>query len=312
MSAIASPVGTSAEGPNTRGSRKSSTRRRQRVVSPAMAPETRLLTALDASAALARRVGHHVVVYTLHEGRAVQAGRFPAALAETLGSSGALEAVRRGEETVYVLSAAGRARLRRARASADPFGGQHGLRLPLAATAEASATLINAAESPLMWLYRRKGRTGAGMIGDAEFAAGERLRSDVTMAHLMPRLGADLERIGGSGVAIGLLPGEARVAARQRVERAMTAVGPEFSGLLLDICGFLKGLDQVERERLWPARSAKVVLVLALAALARHYGFANQACGPRRSKGVSMWGAADFRPEFSPEAGSQEPGAHPT
>ena len=201
---------------------------------------------------------------------------------------------------------AGRARLRRQRARGDAFGAQHGVR-EVVSTGDGEIT-INAAESPLLWLRRRKGRDGADLLGDAEFAAGERLRSDFTLAHLMPRMGADWERQGSRGVAIGLTPGEMRLAAQQRVEKAMSAVGPELSGLLLDVCCFLKGLDLVERERLWPARSAKVVLCLGLSALARHYGYGNVARGPAQGRGITMWGTADYRPEFSP---APPPEGHP-
>jgi hypothetical protein len=72
----------------------------------------------------------------------------------------------------------------------------------------------------------------------------------------------------------------------------MAAVGPEFSGLLVDVCCFLKGLSDVERERVWPPRSAKVVLQLGLDRLARHYGIGTEARGRERAT-ITTWLAED-------------------
>ena len=83
--------------------------------------------------------------------------------------------------------------------------------------------------------------------------------------------------------------------ARRRVDRAIEAVGPELSGVLIDVCCFLKGLERVEAERGWPVRSAKVVLKTALGALARHYFPQEQAA---RSARTLHWGAQDYRPSL--------------
>ena len=69
----------------------------------------------------------------------------------------------------------------------------------------------------------------------------------------------------------------------------------EFSGLLIDVCGFLKGLELVERERRWPPRSAKLLLVMGLERLAAHYGLSGDATGQVRRK-TSVWQSANARP----------------
>jgi hypothetical protein len=175
------------------------------------------------------------------------------------------------------------------------------------------AVTVDEGESPLAWLARRKGRDGRVLIEPVQLQAGERLRAEFTRAQLMPRITANWSA-SVSDDRRGALPAnftEIAVAARQRVRQALDAVGPEFAGLLLDVCCFLKGLADVERERNWPPRSAKVVLQLGLDRLARHYGLSAQARG-RGTPQLRTWLADDaafavgIEWECSPPPGEHE------
>lgn len=208
-----------------------------------------------------------------------------------------------GEGGGLRLTDLGRAFLKRGLADREVFAAQH---RTLEAAVIEDATIgrhtvtVNADESPLAWLRRRRGSDGRPLIDAAAFAAGERLRADYTRGQLMPRVTANWtaevaqSRRDGSGGIAELT--EAAIAARRRVERALEAVGPEFAGVLVDFCCFLKGIETIERERRWPQRSAKLVLRLALSALARHYGLNATAHGRNRSAGLTHWGADDYRP----------------
>ncbi|MFC5385332.1 DUF6456 domain-containing protein [Aquamicrobium segne] len=161
--------------------------------------------------------------------------------------------------------------------------------------------LANLSESPLGQLMRLRNKAGQPFLEQREFEAGERLRADYTRGQIMPRLGANWiasvasgKRSGAGGITELT---DAALAARMRVEKAIHAVGPELSGVLIDVCCFLKGMEKVEIERAWPVRSGKIMLKSALCALARHYwphaGSAKTA--PTR---LLHWGAQDYRPSL--------------
>jgi hypothetical protein len=150
-------------------------------------------------------------------------------------------------------------------------------------------------ETPLAWLHRRKDKDGQPLITDAQYNAGERLAADWRRAHISRRVTSDW-----SGVAASRRPdagvelSDAAVAARERVYRALAAVGSELGGILLDVCCFETSLETAEQAAGWPQRAAKVVLQLALTSLARHYGL----IAPERSPfaRVRHWGDEDYRP----------------
>lgn len=178
----------------------------------------------------------------------------------------------------------------------DRFRAQH---LALATreimTADGVASvMVDDGESPLAWLVRRKGRDGRPMITPQQFAAGEKLRADFTRGQLTPRVTSNWGAPAGrtrAGADAGDMT-DTIVASRQRVRLALDDCGPEFSGLLMDVCCFLRGLEEVERERGWPARSAKIVLQLALDRLARHYGIDRAAKGGSDGP-IRTWLAGD-------------------
>ncbi|WP_296583412.1 DUF6456 domain-containing protein [Xanthobacter sp.] len=149
---------------------------------------------------------------------------------------------------------------------------------------------FNPAESPLAWLARRQGKDGRTLVDAAQLQAGERLRADFTRANLTPRVTSRWSEVSGAGTPEAFT--DMVLAAKLRVSRALTAVGPELSGVLLDVCCFLKGLETVEREHGWPARTAKVVLCLALDRLAAHYGISASATGRDRAR-MRAWQAPE-------------------
>ncbi len=265
-------------------------------------PAMRLLVALGPAGAYASidpAEPDMVFVRTERRGISLGAGRFKLRVAEALARRD-LAAVERGAggRTAFRISEPGRAHLRRhAAGEASAFQAQHQDRV--AETREIDGAqvpvTVDAAESPLDWLRRRKDRSGEPLVDDACYQAGERLRRDLTAAAMLPSVTSRWDpvaeaRKGGRGRDPASAT-DAAVAARQRVTAAFRAVGADLADLLIDVCGFLKGLEQIERDRGWPARSGKVVLTLALARLADHYGIARSARGPAQSRGIRAWRA---------------------
>lgn len=232
-----------------------------------------------------------------------------------------------GEQDRFVLSDVGRARVRRLTADGnDPFQAQHQRRKNVLQEIGGvrRAVLVNEAESPLGWLRSRKDRNGRALIGEPQFEAGERLRADYWFAQMSPRVTANWASFApqerssrGAPASAGDLRDEV-FAAKNRVMKALGAVGPETSGVLVDICCELKGLEEAEKQNGWPQRAGKVVLQIALTRLAKHYGLISEDRGRRGN--MRHWGEAGYRPridgaaedaESSEDAKSPEDGKSP-
>src|SRR3990172_12674592 len=100
------------------------------------------------------------------------------------------------------------------------------------------SVLVNDGESPLGWLKSRKDRNGRPLIADHQFQAGERLRADYWFAHLSPRVTSTWSALAPSERSRRAPPSNAAalrdevIAAKERVMRALMAVGPEDAGVL--------------------------------------------------------------------------------
>lgn len=207
-------------------------------------------------------------------------------------------AVRRGDRLFATREA--RAWLRRfLSAREESFLDQHRTveRVELGRGQQPEVVTINVTASPLSALARLRDRAGAAWLSQDAIMAGERLAGDFHYGALQPRVTQSYEpRVGGRvrpgpGAAADLK--DSVVAARRRIAAAVEAMGPELSGVALDVCCFEKGLETVERERLWPPRSAKLMLKTALLQLHRHY---NPPAPPVKRRSHA-WGVEGYRPE---------------
>ena len=150
------------------------------------------------------------------------------------------------------------------------------------------------------------------MLSNAEFDAGEKLRADFWFAQMTPRVTANWSMFLSAGSRqrgapdLGPDVRDFVIAARERIRRALSAVGPDLAGVLIDVCCHLKGLEASEKASGWPQRSGKVILRIALGQLARHYGIAGAPADAEylndRPVRVRHWGTGDYRPQIVPDA----------
>lgn len=233
-------------------------------------------------------------------------GYRPARLSEeTVGWLQTRGLIEEREPGQYAASDVARNWIRRQAGGDEAFRAQHDALARTCAPGEDRTVLTNLDESPIATLARRPGKDGKPFLSPDLVVAAERLRRDFEIGRLQPRVTANWSASVNRGRRTGEAGGtgdltDTALAARRRVERAVEAVGPELSGVLIDVCCFLKGLETVERERQWPARSAKLVLRIALQILARSYGLMPFGTGGAKARGkLRHWGTENYRPAIS-------------
>ncbi|WP_404405557.1 DUF6456 domain-containing protein [Pelagibacterium halotolerans] len=128
--------------------------------------------------------------------------------------------------------------------------------------------------------------------------AGRRVQQLFDRAHLTPRTTMAYSPVTTSGGRDG--QGAADItdmaaSARKRLAEIHARLPRDCAGVVIDVCGYEKGLQTVETERGWPRRSAKLVLRIGLDQLARDYGLMPVARGPDTARDRG-WMDRDARP----------------
>ena len=162
----------------------------------------------------------------------------------------------------------------------DAFAAQHRIE-----ACGADGTVLNLNESPLARLALATGEAEA-FLRPHQVEAGERLRRLVERAQLQPRLtmsySAAHTASKGAGHAGEI--GDMAVDARKALADLYRQLPRDCAEVVLDVCGFGKGLQQIETERSWPRRSAKLVLRIGLDRLAEVYGIGEAAVGAETTR----------------------------
>jgi len=185
------------------------------------------------------------------------------------------EGVLSGGETECRANSQTRAWLKRSLLDAGAFAAQHRV-----LRAQADGRLVNIAESPLA----RLGQGPSPFLQPHHLEAGERVRRLVERAELQPRVTTSYSASRGAGTSTGKNDITDLAADARRLLAGIHSVLPaDCASVVIDVCGYLKGLQEVERERGWPRRSAKLVLRIGLEHLARHFGMGAVAIGRRHA-----------------------------
>lgn len=162
------------------------------------------------------------------------------------------------------------------------------------------APVLNLNESPLARLAVAARGEAAPFLERHQVEAGERVRLLAERARLQPRLTMNYSgahtAAGGGAARRGAEISDMAAEARQALNRIYAVLPRDCAGVVLDVCGLLKGLQTVESERGWPRRSAKLVLRIGLEQLAQHYGLAPVAVGAETQR-RRVWMGEGARPE---------------
>lgn len=252
----------------------------------------RRLCEKGASLVLARDMDNAIVLRQGSDGSQTRTAVLDRKIAQAFALKDWIRTASQGRVSTYAITEAGKSALKRLieedrkrrrtpmelAESATPFLAQHqlwGERPVEQEDGSIRKMRVNLAESPLAALARRKGPDGKPFLTMDLVQAAEKLREDFERAQMGPRVAQNWDKFltggdRGAGFSDGGIA-EGPRAARERVTRALDALGPGLADVVLRVCCFLEGLESAEKRLGWSARSGKIVLKIGLQRLLTHY-----------------------------------------
>lgn len=134
------------------------------------------------------------------------------------------------------------------------------------------------------------GRDGSAFLAPHHMLAAARLEHLIARSRVVARvtMSYDPTRVGRSAAGNGAAEvSDSAADARQKLNRLAGTIPADCWGVVFDVCGLGKGLQEIETERRWPRRSAKLVLRIGLDQLAQQFGLQPVGQGADHAKAQS-------------------------
>ncbi len=232
----------------------------------------RRLSATGACLAVGAGMDMAVIVRETEDGTTERTGVVETCFAEDMALRDWIQRSGTGRVARYRITARGRAALGDLLAAQENRAGQRNDgALPASGPVSGRGARYSTTDTPIAMLARRRDKGGARYLTPAHVRAAERLREDVAVAEAADGTAIDWDAAMTQTEPVARQTGRGAQAARSRAEAALADLGPGLGDVVYRVACRLDGLETVERRMGWAARSGKVVLVVGLDRLCRHY-----------------------------------------
>ncbi len=152
--------------------------------------------------------------------------------------------------------------------------------------------IIHTKESALLWLSQHTDKKGRKWLEEHHLEAAQRLYNDFIYAGIHPHITTNYATLNEAKDKknkhhSGLHLLDNKLTAKNRLNKVLRKLDEDSVHLLLDICCYQYGLEQVEKSYGWPRRSAKLMLRTALSNLAHEYNLIPQ--NMQKSQSIQLW-----------------------